>query len=140
MVNETADRTIHYLNTDLDLSSAEDLTELVRALEARGLFVLHSARCEDGPWLAIFEAAGQYAEPEASIAEIIAIVESLPLSLKTIWRGCIYREFNIGYSCGEHPQAFEQTLSNSLLTRISAANVSLKVTIYPWDGFQKSMS
>ena len=76
--------TIRYLNTDLDLSSAEDLTELATALEAKGLFILHSARCDDRHWLAIFE--------------------------------------------------------NHLPTRISAANASLKITLYPWDGFQNSMS
>lgn len=127
------DNQTHYRNTDLDLSSAEDLTDLTIALETAGLLVLHSARCEDGLWLAVFEAGDQYDEPEASIAEIITAVESLPLNLKTIWFSCIYRELDIGYSCGDHPRMFNQALSSQLLTRLSAANASLRTTLYPWD-------
>ncbi|MGB3298885.1 MAG: hypothetical protein WBA76_11490 [Phormidesmis sp.] len=130
----------HYINTDLDLSSAEDLTELATALETAGLLVLYSARCEDGLWLAIFEAGEQYAEPEASIAEILTIVESLPPNLRAIWASCIYREFNIGYDCKDRPRMFNQTLSSQLLTRLSAADAALRITLYPGDKFCSGMS
>ena len=47
---------IQYLNTDLDLVAADDLTPLAADLEARGLHSLHVDRHADGLWHATFEA------------------------------------------------------------------------------------
>ena len=47
-----ADNTICYLNTDLDLTSAEDLTTLVAAFEAGGVTPLHVTHGADGLWYA----------------------------------------------------------------------------------------
>ena len=44
------DRLMKYLNTDLDLVSAENLTELAGALEARGVFALYVTQDADGFW------------------------------------------------------------------------------------------
>jgi hypothetical protein len=52
-----------YLNTDLDLVSAENLTELTGALEARGVFALHVTQDADGFWRASLESERQYSEP-----------------------------------------------------------------------------
>jgi len=45
-----------YLNTDLDLTSAADLTALAAAFEAGGVPPLHVTRGEDRQWYATFEA------------------------------------------------------------------------------------
>ena len=49
------DGTICYLNTDLDLTSSDDLTALAAVFESRGVFPLHVTRGEDGLWYATFE-------------------------------------------------------------------------------------
>jgi hypothetical protein len=124
-------KSTHYINTDLDLSSTEALSDIATVLQAQGLSCLYM-NCENtGLWQASFESEEQRAEPEASIAQMISIVESLPLPLQTIWSNCRSRIFDIGYNCGDYPWAFNQTLSNQLLTRISAANAAVRVTLYP---------
>ena len=129
------DDTIRYLNTDLDLTSAEDLTALAAALEAQGVFPLHVTHGEDGLWYATLEADEAYEEaheePEPHIAAMLAAVESLPEPLRIVWSGCTQREFNIGYDCGDKPWAFNQGLSSHLLGRMAAAKASLRITIYP---------
>jgi hypothetical protein len=124
-------KSTHYINTDLDLSSTEALSDIATVFQAQGLSCLYM-NCEDtGLWQASFESKGQHTEPEASIAQMMSIVESLPLPLQTIWRNCRSRTFDIGYNCGDYPWAFNQTLSSQLLSRISAANAAVRVTLYP---------
>lgn len=123
-----------YLNTDLDLISGTALTALATALDARGVFPLHIARADDGRWHARFETAEQHTEPESNIAAVLAVVESLEPSLRADWAGCMRREFNIGYDCGQRPWAFDQALTADLLGRIAGAGASLRITLYPVAG------
>ena len=58
------DDTFYYLNTDLDLVSANDLTSLATALGARGVPPLHLTHGEDGLWYATFEVDGRHRETE----------------------------------------------------------------------------
>jgi hypothetical protein len=125
------DDLIHYLNTDLDLTSSDDLTALASAFEAGGVFPLHITRGEDGLWYACFETDEQHTEPEPNIAFMLVVVESLPPALQSVWAGCSRREFNIGYDCRQEPWGFNQGLSPKLLGRMAAAVASLRVTIYP---------
>ena len=98
--------TISYLNTDLDLTSAEDLTALAAAFEGRGVLPLHVTHGADALWYATFETSVQFAEPEPNIGAMLVIVESLARPLRSMWDGCTRREFNIGYDCGDEPWAF----------------------------------
>jgi hypothetical protein len=41
---EAAAGLIHYLNTDLDVTSADDLTALAAAFETKGMYALHVNR------------------------------------------------------------------------------------------------
>ena len=125
------DHTICYLNTDLDLRSGVDLTELIGAFETAGVFSLYGATGEEGDWHASFETQKQHTEPESNIAEMLNVVESLSSPLRAVWDRCELREFNIGYDCGDEPWAFNQGLSPALLGRMSAAGAALRITIYP---------
>jgi hypothetical protein len=127
----TEDDVFCYINTDLDLTSADDLTLLAAAFEAKEVSPLHVTRGEDGLWYTIFEVYDQHEEPEKAISTMLAVIESLEGSLKTVWAGCTRREFNIGYDCGSKPWAFNQGLSSQLLGRIAAVGASLRLTLYP---------
>ena len=122
---------ICYLNTDLDLTSSNDLTPIAAALESRGVRPLHVTRGEDGLWYATFETEVEYEEPEPNISAMLAVVELLGQELMTVWFACTRREFNIGYDCGGEPWAFNQGLSSELLSRIAQARASLRITLYP---------
>jgi hypothetical protein len=125
------DGVISYLNTDLDLTSAGDLTELAAAFEAAGVSPLHVTQSEDGLWYACFETDEQHAEPETNIGAMLAVVESLAPPLRAVWACCSRREFNVGYDLGLEPWAFNQGLSAELLGRMAATGASLRVTLYP---------
>jgi hypothetical protein len=125
------DGKIEYLNTDLDLASAVELTCLAEALKDKALFPLHVTKAGDGLWYAKFETETNYDEPEKTINEMITAIEALEEPLKAIWFRCSQREFNIGYNCGTEPWAFEQGLTSELLGRIAALGASLRFTLYP---------
>jgi hypothetical protein len=82
-------------------------------------------------WHATFETSAELAEPEPTIAAMLAIVESWPRPLRSVWDRCTRRELNIGYECGAEPWAFNQALPAELLGRMAAAGASLRVTLYP---------
>lgn len=92
--------TICYTNTDLDLTSPDDLTNLALALESRGLFSLHVTREGNGFWCAKFETNVSYREPQTNITALIDAINSLEEPHHSAWFGCTVREFNIGYECG----------------------------------------
>lgn len=122
---------IHYINTDLDLRSIEDLTGLATVLESRALSPLHMAQDEDGSWFALFETNDHFAEPEQTIAKMLDVIEALAPAQKAIWSRCTLKEFHIGYACGDDAEAFTQGLSSEVVGRIAAANASLRFTLYP---------
>jgi hypothetical protein len=126
-----ADGVIQYINTDLDLTSREDLTALASTFEAGGVFPLQVWRDKDGMWCACFETSHTHTEPDSNIAAMLAVVDSLPPPLRSVWAGCSRREFNIGYDCGLEPWAFNQGLSVNVIGRMAAAGASLRVTLYP---------
>ena len=121
-----------YINTDLDLVSSEDLSELVAAFEARGVFPLHLSSDPDGYWRTSLECETQYQEPEATIAAMLDVVESLSDHIHLQWQRCSKREFNVGYDCAA--DAVAHTLSGVLIARLAAAGASLGITIYPSTG------
>lgn len=122
---------IQYLNSDLDLQSDDDLTDLAAALTSRGLLDLHVTKGDDGRWYACFEAGENANEPEPNIRAILEALESLPEHLEAVWARCSLREVNIGYNCGVRPWSFNQGLSNEVLQRLAALGLCLRVTIYP---------
>lgn len=121
---------IHYLNTDLNLESAADLTALAAALERAGVYGLHVGRDDDGRWRAHFEANEEHDGPEGHVAAMLAAVESLDPPLRAAWAGCTRRVFDMGYECGAEPRLFERDLSAELLARVVRAGASLRLTLY----------
>jgi hypothetical protein len=131
MKDETQSIT-HYLNTDLDLASAEDLSSLAQALQDGGmLYSLHVTQVPSGGWTARFETYRSDQQPQATIEAMLDVIEKLPKEAMARWRKCTQREFNIGYDCGREPWAFTQGLSSTLLGRMAALEISLGVTLYP---------
>ena len=125
------DNIISYLNTDLDLASAEDLHPLVDALQSAALFALSVTLGQDGRWYATLETEADHAEPETNIDSMLAAIEALDVVNRKRWDECTLREFNIGYDCGAEPWAFNQGLSPNLLGRMAAARAALRITLYP---------
>ena len=121
---------IHYLNTDLDLVSANELTALTAALESRGLYSLHMAHAANGLWRASFETETQHVEPDANIVGICEVLEGLEGQMADALKECTLREFNIGYDCGSEPHSFSHELSLATLRRIVDVGATLRITLY----------
>jgi hypothetical protein len=124
----------HYINTDLDLVSTDDLTPLAAAFEVfgeRGMFALNVIPVND-EWRANFELAGGETEkdPETAIRGMLDVIEALDTGNAAIWNRCTKREFNIGFRCGIEPHSIEHRLSNALMRRIVDAGASLGFTPY----------
>lgn len=124
---------IRYLNTDLDLRSAEDLSSLAAELGARGLLVL-DVFAEEDRWKARFEADSDHEEPEDHIAQMLDAIDSLSAPARALWQRCDLREFNIGFDCGTEPWAFNLGLSPPLLKRLAVHDAALRLTLYPHSG------
>ena len=125
------DDDIQYLNTDLELVSATDLTPLATALEAQGLMILNQGKYDDSYYVD-FETDDGYPDPETNIAAMVTVIEALAPELQSLWQGCSSRRFDIGYRVpAEAGDRFHQELSAGLLSRLAAVGASVRITIYP---------
>ncbi len=122
---------IRYLNTDLDLASDQNLKSLADALSVTGLCCLH-LECEpNGRCFARFETEQAYANPHENIEAFLNVLETLDESTKRLWWSCSLREFNIGFDCGDKPWASNAGLAPSVLARMAALGIGLRLTLYP---------
>jgi hypothetical protein len=125
---------IHYLNTDLDIAAADDLTLLTAALQARGVSPLHVGQSENGEYTATLETDEPFEEPEANLLALLEVIEALHGLERVAWDVCTDRTFDIGYRCGSQPKwpgCFQQELSSQTLRRIADVGASLRLTLYP---------
>ena len=138
------DGSTSYRVTDLFLFSAEDLTALAAALEARGLVVSHPAywitateywRIAEPQWYWSFQTHCEegYEGPEAHIVAYLTAVEALEPPARAAWARCSQRVFDVAYDCGMRPHAVRHSLSTGTLARLAAVGGELKLTLYPLD-------
>lgn len=124
---------IRYLNTDLCLVSAENLTPLTDELTARGVRPLGDVPSESsGCWYANLEIGECLDTPENTICVMLDALEAIGADAKQLWAACSKREFNIGYDCGDEPWAFNNELCSATVKRIASLNASIVITIYPY--------
>ena len=133
-----------YSVTDLWLFSAEDLTAMAAAFEARGLVVTNRAywitdteywRLPEPQWHWSFQTSCEEASdgPEPHIAAFLAAVEALDPPARAAWTRCSHRVFDVAYDCGTRPHAVRHELSAGTLARLAAVNGTLRLTLYPLD-------
>lgn len=136
-----------YSVTDLTLHSAEDLTALAAALEARGMTVCQRAlqiaeeslewfriAADERMWIFQYGFCGEpFDGPETEIAAMLAVVESLEPPERALWDGCSRREFDFAYECGLKPFTVHHDLSAGTMVRLAAAGGSLRITLYSFD-------
>lgn len=120
----------HYLNTDLDLWSREDLRPLTRALLRAGMFSLHVGMEERHEWRAPLEVNQDLRTPQATMSAMLNAIESLKPAARARWNRCRRRDLNIGYECGDSPHRIEHGVPRRMLERIATLGLSLRVTLY----------
>jgi hypothetical protein len=121
--------TTHYLNTDLEIDSRDDLTPIVDEFGDE-VVCLHN-----GPWgshnRAAFEVAGLSQDASSCIRRFCALVEGLTPEARTLWDGCTRRTFDIGFQAGDDRENCQQLIDQDALAQIAAVRAHLVVTVYP---------
>lgn len=125
--------TTRYKNTDLVIDADFDLTRLTRVLESRGLWASAFSFQTDGTWCAVLETDDTFATPEASLAPILEVIETLEGEAAKSWNQCTRRAFDLGYYCGDSPFDFTSEISNQTLARMVGAVADLRITMYRYE-------
>lgn len=120
---------IHYLNTDLELESSNDLTPIVEAF-GEDVFNLYNGEAR-GHFLASFEIAGSVDSPDAIIQYFCTLAESLDGKEKILWDSCFSKAFDIDYEGGTSHKSYTDEIRSNTLMRVAALGASIRITVYP---------
>ncbi len=114
-----------FLNVDLDLEFAGDISGLLRAL---GRAVVKLLRDERGK--CTLELANQPASPEDAISQFVALLERLPAPARAEWDGCSLRSMNIGVEAGHEPHSAAFRLPFEVLAALGKLRAEVVFTVY----------
>ena len=117
----------HFINVDLEVRAASDLTELAKALEP-GTIALSCMPFDDG-FLANFELATQPADAESGILGFLDLIEALSGEARRLWEGATRRDFSIGVQSGTTP-SFEIAITPATLARVVAVGARVTFVVY----------
>lgn len=122
-----------FLNVDLELESAADLSPLAAHFGERVLVLLNqrvgqSYRLALETWES-FSPPGER-DADACIQGFLTLLATLPPPLRALWAGCRARTFDVGVSAGPTPPASTQVLSPATLAEIAALDAAVRLTIY----------
>ena len=121
-----------FLNVDLELRSAEDLTPLADAFRPR-LYVLHLGRV--GQWhRASFELRGQPRTPDAGIRRLVAAIRRLPARQRALWNRATRRDFNVGIQSAAEPHALELPIEAATIALVGKVGGRIVLTVYGSSG------
>ena len=126
------DTQTRFLNVDLEVSSASDLTWLVEELgeDVSNLFCGPA----QGHFLATFEADPMSADPDGLIGYLCGLIEGLSDEQRRVWDQAFLKIFDIGYQVGNEPPAYQSDLRPETLAAIVRIGASVRITIYPARG------
>jgi hypothetical protein len=125
-----------YLNTDVDIASPNDLSQLAVVLGEK-CELLSGKREDDGLWHICIEAeesgiiGSEKHTPTTDISELLDAFQSLNGNLKRLLTTSITFDFNIGWQSSERRPEGAFTIPSDLLHRISDLGATLTVTVYP---------
>ena len=120
---------VRYLNTDLEIESKNDLSEIVQEF-GDDVSVLYHGEMR-GYQHASFEIPGNRAGADEVINFFCTLVENLPKEVRQIWNGCCSRVIDVGYESGTSPGTFRSEIRASTIQRVAAIGASIVITIYP---------
>jgi hypothetical protein len=126
---------VHYINTDLDIESKQDLTRVVEEF-GDDVIVLYHGEAR-GYQRASFEIAGNIDGADEVINYFCTLVESLPKDAREIWDNCVLRTLDIGYESGAEPRNFRSELRPGTIKRVADIGAGIIITIYPVGAYNK---
>ncbi|MBI3946577.1 MAG: hypothetical protein HY321_11705 [Armatimonadetes bacterium] len=118
-----------YINTDLDLESAGDLSPILDEFGEEVFVLFHgSARGYD---LATLEVAAMDLSADGAVARFCHLVGNLSEESRGVWDACVSRTFDIGYESGESGARYRSELRPETVRQAAAVGAGILVTIYP---------
>lgn len=122
---------IRYINTDLELLSREDISDLIDFLKSNGMYILHNLVNESGKNDAWLELDLDSNKAQETIRLMIDVLLKMEGKARKQWELCEKKDFNIGFDCGSEPWAFNEELPDTLIKKVAEFNAGIKITIYP---------
>ncbi|NEV01425.1 hypothetical protein [Bradyrhizobium uaiense] len=114
-----------FLNVDIDLrGEVDDVAGFLRVVEPSIVVLGHNGTG------ASIELAGQFASLDATMLEIIGLIEALPPEGEKIWGRLKSRKANIGIQAGAKPHAAEFTIPAKTLEALAALGFEVVFTVY----------
>ena len=118
-----------FLNIDLDLESAEDISPIIA--EFSDSVIILNREKENNIYKVSLELSGIEGDPEYLFKQYISLINGLSSQAKKLWFGCTKREFDLGFECGYEPREIQNKLSSNILSSLSNLDASIVITVYP---------
>lgn len=142
----------HFIELDLNIESKFNLDPLVQHLKEK-FFVLYNDEIGNGNYLASLEIDPAFNlphSPESYTEFVVECIQSLPISLKSLWENATSRVFDFGFGNGIMPPPYpiegerainlhKSDLSSALLSKIVDINASVRLTIYPYQPSEQDL-
>jgi hypothetical protein len=127
----------HFLNVDLDVWSATDLTGLAAELESVCV-ILHAGTTGRGKSLlsvVVLESldCDTAHGPDPVIHDLCGVIEALSPAGLALWYSATVRQFDVGYDAQPGHPAARFVLRPDTIGRVARLGATLAVTVYPPD-------
>lgn len=122
---------VQYLNTDLEIESEGDLSQIVDEF-GKDVLVLHHGEIR-GYQHAYFEIAGSSGSTNADdiINSFCALVDALSKEAREVWNKCCSKVVDIGYESGTSTPNFQSQIRAATIERVAKIGAAIVITIYP---------
>lgn len=116
------------LGTELEVVSESDLTPLLKHLEPWVAVLRNSV--DDGRHTLWLELAPTEADLDDAVQRYVAMLEALPVDLRTLWNTSADRCLNTGIQAGWTPHAYPIRLSAESISQAARIGVRHQFTVY----------
>jgi len=124
-----ADEQTQFLNVDLDVESAGDLSSLVSALDPVA-FALHDVVNDEGHRVSFELSGNESMDAESTIEKFVAAIKALPSDARNCWNNATVRRFSIGIQAGVRPHSFIVGLKVQTLESLVSLASTVEYVVY----------
>lgn len=122
-----------FLNLDLELRSASDLTAIAEHLESQA-FVLYTGKA-NGDFLLRLEPLIESSLSNNILActeHFLGLLNSLPPELMSMWQSCTSRIFDYGFDGGFESAPLDVAIPAATLAQMIQLGTDIRITVYPF--------
>jgi len=121
-----------FINLDLELSSAVDLTDLATHWSKQAFILFHGETGTEYKLVAELIDSAMGEDALACTERFLRLISALPPALLGLWHQCSSRVFDYGFDGGLEDPPLQTTLSSAVLLRMAELGIDLRITVYPF--------